>query len=191
MRKPHWTAAEIKQLIELAGTHSDLEISGILGRPESGVHTKRLALGIPSNHYWTEDELSALHTYYQYGASVVARRIGRGKNAVKAMACRLGLRDRSWGWSAEDEELVRQKYGKVPTSEIVVLIGRRACTIYAKVRTMGLSRSRLWTAEENELIRQKYGKAPIDELAAQLDRKVKTVREHARRLGLAKRRVVK
>lgn len=41
-------------------------------------------------------------------------------------------------WTPEEEEFVRQHYGKMPTKDIAKALGRKVPMVYSKVNYMGL-----------------------------------------------------
>jgi hypothetical protein len=92
-------------------------------------------------------------------------------------------------WSADDDAVVRADYGRVPTKEIALRLGRSIKAVWDRARMLERSRTGLhkrWTAADDRLLREEYGHVTQAELAARLGRTVPSVGYRLATLGLTR-----
>jgi hypothetical protein len=101
----------------------------------------------------------------------LADRLDRTRGGVKWRAAQLGLEVRPVGaWTAEQDELVRRYYGRMPTREIAALVGRSRNAVGQRARILGLEHTRAWRRADLELVRREYPTGDPAAIAAKLGR---------------------
>ena len=97
--------------------------------------------GEPREPLWTESQISFLcENYVQLSIADIAAELGRSYESVRRKAAKVGVQRQEWGrnFTAEEDALVREKYGSVPMSEMVGLLGRHPNSIRWHARALGL-----------------------------------------------------
>jgi hypothetical protein len=93
---------------------------------------------------------------------------------------------RSHTWTAADEALLRQHYGKLPTVELADLIGVSRQTIRHRAAKLGLRWPAVWTDDRTASLGAMYPEHTAAEIAAKLGLSENQVRLKAAELGLKK-----
>jgi hypothetical protein len=74
-------------------------------------------------------------------------------------------------WTAEQDEILRQKYKIMPGKELVPLIGKCLGAIRTRALHLGLRKKQLpWTPDELETLADELGRTPMDRLVKKLGR---------------------
>ncbi len=87
-------------------------------------------------------------------------------------------------WTPEEDRILRDGYGKVPTPELAAKIGRSAMAVVHRCRTLKILSGRWWPAEHDELLRQLWGNLPVAQIAARIGRTRSAVKNRAHALQL-------
>ncbi|AHJ98962.1 hypothetical protein [Hymenobacter swuensis] len=151
----HWSPEDEQQVRAHYATRGGHYLASLLGRTHTAVLKKAAKLGLrieefgkqPRKTNWSEQHLTILREEYPiHGPEHVAQQVGRNQPSVVTMAKRLGIRCRRRPagrprWSTEHLGLLMEHYpAGLPTAQLVELLGRKADTIHAMARTLGLKR---------------------------------------------------
>jgi hypothetical protein len=138
-------------------TMTDAQIADALGRPETGVGSHRLKLGLlravkgPKSNgtrRWSKSDDETLRELYTAGVSdpEIATALGRTPGAVGQRRSSLGLVARtaesnSNGWEGEEDRVLTFLFNRGLTdSQIGRALGRTACAIKDRRQSLGLWR---------------------------------------------------
>lgn len=92
-------------------------------------------------------------------------------------------------WSAADDAVLRDGYGRVPAADLAARVGRGAEAVRQRARALGLAKpvtARItWTAEADATLRAGYRQTPVADLATRLGTTAEAVWKRAQVLGLA------
>lgn len=147
---------------------------------------------------WTPAEDQALRDAYATGARIdlLAQQLGRTEKGAYSRAGKLGLvhpREIKGGfiktpaWKPEEDALLRDLYGNVPTRDLPARIGRSKTAIFNRAHALGLHHGyhRCWTRPELEALRNAFDRGlAIADLAAALGRKAFSVSKYASNHGM-------
>ncbi|MDD3057141.1 MAG: hypothetical protein PHO72_02420 [Sphaerochaeta sp.] len=84
------------------------------------------------------------------------------------------------GWTKEDEQFLRDNYGKMAGKEIAKKLGRTIGAVYRKARVLGITRRcvrKEWTTEKERQLRRmlRCGKYTYREMAEKLGMTIRCV----------------
>jgi len=200
-----WTREEDEYLRATFKTTRAREIAVRLGRTRSGVAQRALRVLLlprkgarPSGVKWALEADAFLHANYGMVRSrEIAATLHRTVNAVHDRAHRLHLTRRTVrgpnrAWSVEDEQYVRENYGKVSREEIAKWLNRTPAAVSTRAGSPHWGpapqrRSRKdWDPVEDAVLRESYGKTPTQTIGRALGRTVSSVHSRAHKLGLAR-----
>jgi IS30 family transposase len=112
------------------------------------------------NGHWTEEEKEILRTLIEARVpkTEIARRMGRGKEAVKTASARFGIKSEypTNAWlPSEMEQLISLVAQNVPRQEIAATLNRTTTAVRKKMQCAGIQypnprQRRLWTQDEIE-----------------------------------------
>lgn len=108
---------------------------------------------------------------------------GKGKNKFCSNECRISF----YAWTADDVEVLRSAYKKIPLEKIVPLLSKpySVGAIKSAAGRYGLMESRVWTAEEEAILKSSYPSKQWSEVVSLFPRKTEiAVRGKARSMGL-------
>lgn len=89
-------------------------------------------------------------------------------------------------WTPEEDDRLRREYGKMPTGDFAILMGRSITGIRGRARKLGIKTGRWWTeAQTAEFIRL-YPDMETKALAEHFGRSVNAIYDQAFALGLQK-----
>ncbi len=95
-------------------------------------------------------------------------------------------------WTAAEDDLLRQNYGRIPAADAGALIDRTEDAVWIRARKLGLDKreeeARPWTAAELDDVRRCYATEPPAEIAARLGRTTSSVSQQAACLGVISRK---
>jgi transposase-like protein len=143
---------------------------------------------------WTAEELDMIRREYPSCSSRsqvidLAERLGRSVDAVyKVAARRLGLAT-ARTWTLEQDNLLREGWGKTKTQVLARTIGRSPSALKQRARKLGLDCERLYTKEEKQIVRSMYGTHTASQIAERIHGTTKAVTliyRLAHNLGLRK-----
>ncbi len=212
-----WTREEIALLRQLWPERTLSDLAGILKRSERAIKSKANKLGLrrrpithagsadreeaialrqrtskrPTLRPWSEEEVKYLkHAYSTRSPENIAKDLeDRSVASIKGKAWELGLTRRR-GWTAEEDNLIREYYLSLPWNEIARRLNRSSSGVQRRAHVLGLKRKprRVWTKREDGVLRTSWSKLEAGDLAEQLDRTVEAVLTRAQILGLRDRR---
>lgn len=205
---PDWSAAEIERIIALqeAG-RSYTEIGQMLGQEGHTTRSKnamkaimrKIGEGKGWGRAWTGEEDELLKAAYASGQSLthLQRGLSRSADSIRWRAGYLGLAGThanraGWrtgpDWSETDIERLRHDYGRVPTAELALAMGRSKAAIFTRANLLGLSHGYLrpWSGDDKAALAISHARGvDIRDLADALGRKVAAVHKYAAKQGLA------
>jgi hypothetical protein len=214
-----WTEEEIALLRQFWPERTPAELAGMLKHSWRAIKHKARSLGLrrrplvatdsgdqeeataarerkPKRRVlrpWSEEEVRYLKHMYPRTCSPeeIAKGLeGRSVASIAGKAWELGL-TRNLGWTAEEDNLIREHYHLgLSWTEIARRLNRSRRGVRLRARALGLRRDGLrpWTDREDELLREHWSKRDAGELAAQLDRTVSAIETRAHKLGLLDKR---
>jgi hypothetical protein len=157
MRPPRlpWTAEELTQLRELAGTMTAAAIGARLGRSRWGVLGKIEGLGLPgapdgSPLRFTAAEDKAIRAGVKAGKppGEIAAQIGRSRHAVWSRARALnGPAVSPWYWTPEQNAMLIDAAGALTAKELAKKVRRSAKAVRSQAEALGVTLMR-WKPEE-------------------------------------------
>jgi hypothetical protein len=89
-------------------------------------------------------------------------------------------------WSIEDEQFIRDNYGKLPYAQMALELGRTEKAVRSRAKVLKITVSRSWSDTDLKLLRDQYPHTPTKEIAVKLGKKLETVYSMADKLGLKK-----
>jgi len=201
-----WSNEEIERALALAEAgHRYAEIGQILAaegfaaRTKSGVRAlmNRVGAGKGWGRFWTDEEDALLIRAYRTNAALKPLRfaLGRSSGSIRWRAEYLGLRGthgrpNGWrggpDWSEADLARLRQGYGKVPTAELALSMGRSKASIFTRANLLGLVHGfhRPWSKEECSALEIAFTRGiAMADLAEALGRKQAAVHKYAANRG--------
>ncbi len=190
-----WTDGEIVYLKKHYGRVSVAELAEELGRTTDAVELKAGKLGLRrkvrklslEEIQWVIDNLG------QISYEKMARELGVSNGRILRIAAKHNYRPRPNNrvWTADEDEYLREHYGKKTRREIAEAIGRTVPLVSWRARKLGLTsgrrtmeKPRPWTETEDEILRGYCGVMTYDQLAENLDRTSASVAGRIVRLGL-------
>lgn len=197
-----WSQEELDRLLDLANEgHRYLKIIEILEgegyarRTKAGLGPKLRQLGYRRGwgRRWQPEEDDLLRAAYRDGASLVPlrQRLGRSQHSIKWRAEELGLQGTHPNkdgfrsdpcWTPAEDEKLRELYGKIPTRELCVRLGRKRGGVFQRAWHMGLKHGywRPYTPDELRAFRVAFVRGiSIADLAIALNRHAMTVSKYA------------
>lgn len=107
---------------------------------------------------------------------------------IYTLCSKFGFKKESYFWSKEDNEILKNNYGKMSNKELSVMMNNRhsAKAISTKAVRMKLANQpNIWTDEENDILKKYYSILPTKELEHLLpNRSHNAIILHAENLGL-------
>ena len=203
-----WTQEELDRLLDLAVEgHRYLEIierlvaEGFPRRTKAGLGPKLRQLGYRRGwgRRWTAEEDDLLRHCYATGASLTPLKEGLGRTtcSIRWRVKELGLQGthaKTAGWRTEpvwteaEEQILRDRYGKVKTRELAAELGRSRMATLNRAWHLGLKHGywRPYTEDELRAYRIAFDEGvAIADLAIALERSAFTVSKYATdKLGL-------
>lgn len=143
---------------------------------------------------WSSEELDVIRREYPSCSSRsqvldLAERLGRSADAVYKMAARrLGLAT-ARTWTIEQDNLLREGWGKTKTQVLSKKIGRSPSALKQRARKLGLDSERLYTEVEKAIVRSMYGTHTASQIAERIHgttKAVASIYQLAQNLGLRK-----
>ena len=166
--KEHYTESEVRQLqVLFEQKKTDAEIAAIMGRPVSGIKSKRQTLRLlrptivdikkSKAHKWKDEEEIFIRNYWRTKSDRwMAKKLGVSVSVYKAkrrsMTTRVDgklqrLVDNRWGkkgcrrtWTFNQEEFLKQHYPTHSSADLARYLGRTPTAIIKKANTMGLKK---------------------------------------------------
>lgn len=204
---PGWSDEEVQRALELAHAGhrytaiiDTLEAEGFPRRSKIGFGLKLRGLGYGRGwgRAWTDDEDELLRRAYADGTSLtpVLEHMGRTRSSIRWRVEHIGLqgthpkRDgfrQGPVWTAEQDDRLREAYGKVPTKDLAAELGRGKLAVCQRANVLGLVHGycRPWTDEERLAVRIGHARGlSVTVLARAIGRDVAVVSKQAIRLGL-------
>jgi hypothetical protein len=136
---------------------------------------------------WTPERDAVVRAEYPHSESidVLAVRLGCSRSVLRSRANRLRVFRRQ-PWTDAQTHAVREKYGKVPATEIAREINRPVNQVYQMADRLGVMERRELVAEaDRETIRRRNADGWVDsEIAAELGWTRECVCHHRRAMGL-------
>ena len=130
---------------------------------------------------WTKEEDQILTDCYAKGIYPIDIPINRTVAAKKTRAHSLGLILNIF-WTEEEIQILKEKYGKIPTEELG--INKARDKIVDKAYQLGLCKKiNPWTIEELEILKSDYHTKKATELG--LNHSMACIHNKARELGIA------
>lgn len=203
---PDWSDAEIERALALAEAgHRYAEIGqmlaaeGFAARTKSGVQglMNRVGAGKGWGRFWTDEEDALLIRAYRTNTALTPLRfaLSRSSGSIRWRAEYLGLRGthgrpNGWrggpDWSEADLARLRQGYGKVPTAELALSLGRSKASIFTRANLLGLVHGfhRPWSNDECTALAIAFARGiAVADLATALGRKQAAVHKYAANRG--------
>ena len=119
--------------------------------------------------------------------SEIAKALGRNYWAIqRVMRERVGVEKHNHMFTANDDYVIRQMYGKYSIKLIATKIGVSVQQIQNRVKKLDIRTNHVYTAEEDFLIRQMYGKATIEEIMQSTGLNKQQIEYRAKKLGIRK-----
>jgi hypothetical protein len=88
-------------------------------------------------------------------------------------------------WTEEEDDLLKECYGKVDVKEIAEVLDRTEIAIRSRASHLSVANKlRAWTEGEDRFLKQEYGKMKIKEIAEILGRTKEAINSHIRVLKL-------
>lgn len=203
-----WSPEETARALELAGAghryHAIMAIMASEGFPERtirgfGPALRKLGYGRGWGRAWTPEEDALLTRAYAEGLSLTALRtqLGRTAGSLRHRAEYLALRGshanrngfrQGPDWTEDDEKILRQQYGRVPTRELAARLERTKAAVTSRANLLGLVHGyiRPFSDEETRALDIAYRTGvSIADLAEALGRKPMSLSKYASNHGYA------
>lgn len=133
---------------------------------------------------WEEWQVEYLKEHYYDGnIDQMAEYIGTTPNALKNKAYKLHLKTNRY-LTKEEDAIIRQYYGKIPTCELAEKVGRSKQQIKNYVTKHKIPSGRRWTPEKEAWLEEKYGVFTAQGCAKHLKVSVNAVRSKAQYIGI-------
>jgi hypothetical protein len=191
-----WNDDEVEYLRKHYGKVKVAVLAAELGRTPDAVELKAGKLGLrrklvrltAKQVEWIVANLG--HISYDG----MARELGVSSTTVMKIAAENGYRPRPniRAWTAEEDDYLREHYGKKTRREIAEAIGRTIPLVGWRAAKLGLTqefrnmeKARVWTGAEDNQLRKLYGTLTYEQIAEKLDRTRAAVVGRAVRLGLS------
>lgn len=203
-RRGRWTALELALLVELLPERSLEDISVRLRRP---VETVRAAIrrvcerpmdASAPRETLLDEELERLQRVLLLHSDDDAPWVvGRTHASIRSILNELRRQRRGEPFSAPEQRLLRERYGRHADFDLARVLGRDADEIAVEAARLCLGKDRRtelprparmprWTEEEVELLRREFSIRATREIARQLGRTTQSVSSKAKQLGLRK-----
>lgn len=199
---PNWSDEECNRALELAAEgHRYLAIiemlvdEGYPRRTKSGFGQRLRILGYGRGwgRRWTREEEDLLRQAYASGASIrrLGNRLSRTVHSMKWKGEELGLQGTHPSpngfrqgpvWTPQEEQFLRENYGKIPTRELSAQLGRPRMGVLNRAWHLGLKHGywRPYTPDELRAFAIAFAEGiSIADLAIALDRQAMTVSKYA------------
>jgi hypothetical protein len=98
----------------------------------------------------------------------MATALGRSRNSIGLRRQRITQvlkAKRSQKWTAEQDFLLAELYGKVDTLFLAAVLGRSARALHERVSCLGLQVKNLWSPEEDAILREHFPYSPVAQFA--------------------------
>ena len=93
---------------------------------------------------------------------------------------------RGRAWAADEIQILRENYGKIPTASLAAQLGRTVKAVCSRAKLLSIRTRRLLTSEQIDAIRDAHGKETARQTAARLGVNVWTVHNARHRMGLGR-----
>jgi Response regulator containing a CheY-like receiver domain and an HTH DNA-binding domain len=142
---------------------------------------------------WTGDEIKYLYeSWNNLSLNDVINYLGRSEDSIIRKARRLGLNVCKMEnelikkkWSAQEDQLIREKYKVLSPAEISNLLNRSVYAIKKRAAILGVTtKVSRWTEKEEEFLKEKWGIANIDTIARNINRSRNSVLLKAYQISL-------
>ncbi|MGE0178951.1 MAG: hypothetical protein AB7O91_03920 [Sphingomonas sp.] len=206
-----WSDSEVQRMLELAQTgmlysriRRQMIAEGFPPRSKQGFGQKLRIIGYGRGwgRPWTPDEDEMIRRAYAASESLtpLVQGLGRTRTSICWRARALGVAGTHKNkagfrqgpvWSAEDNALLREQYGKVPMQELADRLGRKLRAMYVHAHHLGLSANynRRFSPDEDRQIREALEKGgDLRGLCQPLNRNIDSIQRRIKKLGLAERR---
>jgi len=194
---PPWTEEEKSLLRRIYGTMSVAEVAERVGRSVSAVARRAGMFGLTKNFGspWSAEEDSLLTRLHAEGKGYaeIGRQLERTATSVGTRAAKLGLtvtQPMRVRWSAREQAVLRELYGRVTNRKIAARLGRSIASIGLKARELGIvdAPAPPWTEEEDRYMIRHYASKTRREIAEALERSIPAIAARAKFLGLSQKR---
>lgn len=154
MRSDTWTREEddVLRALYAATPLDELSKAHLPGRSERSILTRASRLGLHKAGHgswavpgppWTETELALLDAHYESRGAVWLRENGLGRRtaaAIMAKAKKRGLRAKPAPWTEEENDTLREHYGRLPGPELCgKLPGRSWHAVKCQAHVLGIA----------------------------------------------------
>lgn len=143
---------------------------------------------------WSEADLAYIKGHYgEDGPESIAKALCRTKAAVTRKAAKLKITTKNYEgkkhWTQDEIDYLKEYYGKMPTREIAVVLGRTQESVKHKAAALSLrekakTKHRPWTEKEVRYIERNYERQPAAVTAKRLKRTIYSVRRKAETLKM-------
>ena len=109
------------------------------------------------------------------------------KQKVYSICSYFHITKKDYFWSCEDEQLLKENYGKINSKEIEKMMNNRhSCkAINAKAQKMGLGNDPFWTKDEEDILINNYSFVPKEVMCSLLpNRTADAIMNHAKLLNI-------
>lgn len=138
---------------------------------------------------WDDEEVEILRKYYPTSSMKEMLKLlpKRTRSSIIAAAARYNIKKESF-FTEEEDEVIRQEYGKTKTKDLAVKLGRTEGSVRCRARMLGLKTRKaaiVWSREDIDLLRKKAPTCGVDELARLFpDRDKLAVKTKCQKLGI-------